>query len=70
MVQAVPLLKLLNFRRVKTVECHPGPPKKVCKKEPQPIPGCLDVPQPPDQECLDRVEEICQVGLIQDKCES
>jgi len=51
---------LPSSERVKTVECHPGPPKKVCKKEPQPIPGCLDVPQPPDQECLDRVEEICQ----------
>jgi len=49
-----------SHERIKTVECHPGPPKKVCKKQLQPDPGCLEVPQPPDQECLDRVEEICQ----------
>jgi len=49
-----------STERVKTVECQPGPTKKVCKKEPQPDPGCQDVPQPPDQECLDRIEEICQ----------
>merc|ERR1712192_281140 len=48
--------------KVKTVECQPGPLKKVCKKEPQPDTRCLDVPKqpPPGQDCLDRVEEICQ----------
>ena len=63
----VPLSKLhqnvKTIRKVKTVKCQPGPPKKVCKEEPQPDPGCLDVPQPPDQGCLDRVEEICEVGF-------
>jgi len=48
-----------STERIKKVKCHSGPPKKVCKKQPQPDLGCLEVPQPPDQECLERVEEIC-----------
>ena len=32
--------------------------------EPQPDPGCIEVPQLPDQKCLDGVEDICRVGLV------
>jgi len=54
-----------STEKIKKVECQPAPPKKVCKKEPQPDLGCQDVPQPPDQECLDRVEEICQDTAVE-----
>ena len=46
------------------MKCHPGPPQQVCKMEPQPDPGCIEVPQLPDQKCLDGVEDICRVGLV------
>ena len=32
--------------------------------EPQPDPGCIEVPQLPDKKCLDGVEDICRVGLV------
>ena len=32
--------------------------------EPQPDPGCIEVPQLPDRKCLDGVEDICRVGLV------
>ena len=46
------------------MKCHPGPSQQVCKMEPQPDPGCIEVPQLPDRKCLDGVEDICRVGLV------
>ena len=46
------------------MKCHPGPSQQVCKMEPQPDPGCIEVPQLPDKKCLDGVEDICRVGLV------